>query len=540
MPPPWAAGNSGHIGEHNRIAGRSVDIERFGAVSGGSLAVNNAAFQSALDAAEAQEARTIFFNGEYDVDADFQTDAEGVSFIGVGKGRPGEGSSRINYKGSGTLFTFGSDNGLPHDTGLYDGPFNHAFIDLNINFDGASTTALLNGEGNYGTGTTAIKDWRGGDIRLQDVQIEGFEQGFWGIQSDFNTWINAEFRRCHIGAYLGPRTDQFTGISIRGLYCDTLLDLDRCTGSTFIGLKAPFCGSATTPPVRIQRSIGTVGTTSITFQDPWLENGGTYPSVNSFFEIGVGESGALHEEIRINNATVIAPAYTGAADGEVRYLCQIENATGVTILWPGAYGYLNVNRLVEFVGNVNSRVHVKVRGQDAEAGYTNSGTGTPAYSIERYDAVNTLGATIFEPLLVARRGGSSGFVGTWNARTAAVVENSLSSGTALSIMAKNTGTSDLNLGDQDGEQRGIVRYDHTDDSMRIFTNGTERMRLTSAGIVVLGAGGTGPQILFGTGTPEAVVTAPRASTFARTDGGVGTCYYVKQTATGNTGWVAIA
>lgn len=41
----------------------------------------------------------------------------------------------------------------------------------------------------------------------------------------------------------------------------------------------------------------------------------------------------------------------------------------------------------------------------------------------------------------------------------------------------------------------------------------------------------------GAGTPESAVTAAVGSTYARTDGGAGTSFYVKQSGTGNTGWV---
>lgn len=43
---------------------------------------------------------------------------------------------------------------------------------------------------------------------------------------------------------------------------------------------------------------------------------------------------------------------------------------------------------------------------------------------------------------------------------------------------------------------------------------------------------------FGAGTPEGVVTAPVGSTYQRTDGGAGTSFYVKESGTGNNGWVA--
>jgi len=46
------------------------------------------------------------------------------------------------------------------------------------------------------------------------------------------------------------------------------------------------------------------------------------------------------------------------------------------------------------------------------------------------------------------------------------------------------------------------------------------------------------KVLHGTGTPEAAITAVVGSTYHRDDGGAGTSFYVKETGTGNTGWVA--
>lgn len=42
----------------------------------------------------------------------------------------------------------------------------------------------------------------------------------------------------------------------------------------------------------------------------------------------------------------------------------------------------------------------------------------------------------------------------------------------------------------------------------------------------------------GSGSPESVVTAPVGSLFLRTDGGASTTLYIKESGTGNTGWVA--
>jgi hypothetical protein len=48
----------------------------------------------------------------------------------------------------------------------------------------------------------------------------------------------------------------------------------------------------------------------------------------------------------------------------------------------------------------------------------------------------------------------------------------------------------------------------------------------------------GPKIIPGTNTPEGAVTAPVGSLFLRADGGAGSTLYVKESGTGNTGWVA--
>lgn len=46
------------------------------------------------------------------------------------------------------------------------------------------------------------------------------------------------------------------------------------------------------------------------------------------------------------------------------------------------------------------------------------------------------------------------------------------------------------------------------------------------------------KVLSGANTPEGAVTAPVGSLFLRSNGGAGTCLYIKETGTGNTGWVA--
>lgn len=62
------------------------------------------------------------------------------------------------------------------------------------------------------------------------------------------------------------------------------------------------------------------------------------------------------------------------------------------------------------------------------------------------------------------------------------------------------------------------------------------------GNLIIGTAGKGVSLpggitwTSGAGSPEGVVTAPVGSLYSRTDGGVLTSLYVKQSGTGNTGW----
>lgn len=62
-----------------------------------------------------------------------------------------------------------------------------------------------------------------------------------------------------------------------------------------------------------------------------------------------------------------------------------------------------------------------------------------------------------------------------------------------------------------------------------------RVRVPGTRGIEYGSGG--PIDVAGTGDPNSVITAPVGSTFRRTDGGAGSSFYVKESGTGNTGWV---
>jgi hypothetical protein len=72
------------------------------------------------------------------------------------------------------------------------------------------------------------------------------------------------------------------------------------------------------------------------------------------------------------------------------------------------------------------------------------------------------------------------------------------------------------------------------DALTMWTSGTGK------GVSLKNNSGTEvSKILWGSGTPEAAVTAPVGSLFLRSDGGTDTTLYIKESGTGNTGWAAI-
>lgn len=72
---------------------------------------------------------------------------------------------------------------------------------------------------------------------------------------------------------------------------------------------------------------------------------------------------------------------------------------------------------------------------------------------------------------------------------------------------------------------------------------TDMLRVDQLGIDIMTAGKRfkfqeGPIVRAGSGTPEGAVTAVVGSMFLRTDGGAATSFYIKESGSGNTGWVA--
>lgn len=87
------------------------------------------------------------------------------------------------------------------------------------------------------------------------------------------------------------------------------------------------------------------------------------------------------------------------------------------------------------------------------------------------------------------------------------VQDTLGGSSFLKLLAGDTGTSNIYLGDDSDENAGAIVYDHSDNSMSFRTNGfLEKMSIDSSGVVVTGSvdinsnslqltGATNPQVL---------------------------------------------
>ena len=96
-------------------------------------------------------------------------------------------------------------------------------------------------------------------------------------------------------------------------------------------------------------------------------------------------------------------------------------------------------------------------------------------------------------------------------------------------------------GSSDGNAATSIRfYTATDNTTTI---GTNRMEINSSGEIIIYSDlviddANDIRIITGSGTPESAVIAGVGSTFHRIDGGASTSFYVKESGTGNTGWIA--
>ena len=95
------------------------------------------------------------------------------------------------------------------------------------------------------------------------------------------------------------------------------------------------------------------------------------------------------------------------------------------------------------------------------------------------------------------------------------------------------------MSEQFGPPREVLSsvYEVSPSALEEFAQWLEQRGLRTPVANLVGGSAALTRIKGGTGSPETVVTAPVGSLYLRSDGGAGTTLYVKETGTGNTGWV---
>lgn len=372
--------------------------------------------QRAIDAMATEIDRVIDLPAGVINCGDLHVSIRNVRLRGAFQSRGGGGpkGTQLTYIGnSGSLIQMGVDNGNLWSAADYDGPEGLMLENLNLMCDSPNRTTPLALAGNYAAGCYGIRDWRGGDVKLRNVTIEGFEYNFWGVNSDFNTFEGITSLYSKYGIYAGPKSDQFTINDLYSFNCDHVVTVDGAAGVWINRPKFVICGSTTEAPVLIRRGSGLV-----VIRDPWYENFSGITDQLAMVQAGTEDG--YNANTNFTTGTVIENPIIGggtAPAASCKYLVVLGNARNVVIDNPVAGNGLslttNLTALAAFAAGIdhstsNSSLRVRATGNYSAAKlYTNLGTGTANVFFEQ----NESGIQVWSAsgrLLVNRFGGTTG------------------------------------------------------------------------------------------------------------------------------------
>lgn len=241
----------------------------------------------------------------------------------------------------------------------------------------------------------------------------------------------------------------------------------------------------------------------------------------------VEDSAGTNSPLQLSTTQAVLGSSTAAGRLVVRGdgtnpIARFESSTGAISLQ-----MLNSGALTLSDGNFTvSNGNIAVAGKITSTGGYNNASGNIIPSFESsVTCSNSAGSANFRPVSVSYTLNNTG------AQTGTATGIFLNATeTALNGMTHNL--MDLQIG-------GVSRFS-INSSGGITALGTIQ---TTAGNLQMGASSVliwsgRSRILSGTGSPEGVVIANQGSLFLRTDGGSSTSFYVKESGTGNTGWVA--
>lgn len=291
---------------------------------------DTAAIQAAVTAG-GDGATLLFPPGTYLVTSTIQVNYAGVHFMGGGRDQSG-----ITYTGTGACIQLDTDDGNGWDAAEYNGlgeGFHYSGMFLTYT---GSYTALANGLGaGYGSGTYAIRDWRGGSIRIERALLKSWDYWFWGVQSDINFFQDLRVDLCHSGCYLGPRSDQARIDQIWTIHNDTTWAFEGSRDAFITHWISDGDGSNSTNPVTIRNFTDGRTCENIVFDSPWLEQlsgGGSGITVEAFFDVGSGATdSALNGVLVVRNPFVVVNYYGTAGHQRTNYLIRADTTRSVVV-----------------------------------------------------------------------------------------------------------------------------------------------------------------------------------------------------------------
>lgn len=262
-----------------------------------------------------------------------------------------------------------------YDSGRFDGVQGFRLAHLSLAYVGPSVP-LANGMGRYGPGTYGLRDFRGGDVRVSDVHVEGFEFGFWGVASDVNSFEGVNLLYNRVGAYLGPRSDQNSWSRVYSLFNDTAVEIDTARHARFTDCQFVGDGSAATYPIMVHSASGVHwAAEGSVFTRCWLEHGQGAPTVPAFLGVGLSPATLTTRGVTFRDCGI----FTGAVGPGPRcdLFARVGNADAIDVESP--WGNRPGSRWFEFTGPWSPSA--RLRGHSLQAGaWENAGTGTPAVS----------------------------------------------------------------------------------------------------------------------------------------------------------------
>ena len=176
-----------------------------------------------------------------------------------------------------------------------------------------------------------------------------------------------------------------------------------------------------------------------------------------------------------------------------------------------------VNYMAAVNGPTGTGPSLQIAGSDTNVGFLLYSKGTGLITLRS----SLSGGTVLTVTPIAGTGAN--YINVTNAVTTA----------SPTISANGSDTNvDINIA---GKGTGVVKAGGVEVATISGTQTLTNKTLTAP--IVSGGSGTAT-IRAGTGTPEGAVTATVGSLFMRTDGGASTTLYVKESGSGNTGWIA--